>query len=240
MSRVEEALAEAWEIHRFEATTRVGQPENPDSKNVQPRGAALAAADEAKGGYAVGPAEFLQWLGDMSSMLVHEQWRKEVSCRLDLLMAEPGTNTVDQTMKYHSGRAVSGTIKRRHTSFTCISRNSGTKSTPHTKVRATYTSVPLHNNHLYRTGGAIVMKPSPSLPHLQILLLPFHAPLGTFVDGGLLPRGVIGAITSTYSSPVVFEIGGEFSGSNVDGQDLRSRTGRAARRRSIMTGLGAL
>lgn len=24
------------------------------------------------------PAEYLQWLGDMSSMLVHEQWRKEV------------------------------------------------------------------------------------------------------------------------------------------------------------------
>lgn len=28
---------------------------------------------------AVGPAEYLQWLGDMSSMLVHEQWRKDVS-----------------------------------------------------------------------------------------------------------------------------------------------------------------
>lgn len=27
---------------------------------------------------SVGPAEYLQWLGDMSSMLVHEQWRKEV------------------------------------------------------------------------------------------------------------------------------------------------------------------
>ncbi|CAM9138501.1 unnamed protein product, partial [Hapterophycus canaliculatus] len=26
----------------------------------------------------VGPAEYLQWLGDMTSMLVHEQWRKEV------------------------------------------------------------------------------------------------------------------------------------------------------------------
>eukprot|EP00903_Cladosiphon_okamuranus_P007584 g7357.t1 len=26
---------------------------------------------------SVGPAEYLQWLGDMSSMLVHEQWRKE-------------------------------------------------------------------------------------------------------------------------------------------------------------------
>lgn len=27
---------------------------------------------------SVGPAEYLQWLGDISSMLVHEQWRKEV------------------------------------------------------------------------------------------------------------------------------------------------------------------
>lgn len=27
---------------------------------------------------SVGPAEYLQWLGDTSSMLVHEQWRKEV------------------------------------------------------------------------------------------------------------------------------------------------------------------
>lgn len=26
----------------------------------------------------VGPPEYLQWLGDMSNMLVHEQWRKEV------------------------------------------------------------------------------------------------------------------------------------------------------------------
>ena len=26
----------------------------------------------------VGAAEYLQWLGDMSNMLVHEQWRKEV------------------------------------------------------------------------------------------------------------------------------------------------------------------
>lgn len=27
---------------------------------------------------AVGAPEYLQWLGDMSNMLVHEQWRKEV------------------------------------------------------------------------------------------------------------------------------------------------------------------
>lgn len=42
---------------------------------------AMAAGVDGAGGVAtmtVGPAEYLQWLGDLSSMLVHEQWRKEV------------------------------------------------------------------------------------------------------------------------------------------------------------------
>lgn len=53
------------------------------------RTAAAAAAAAVSGGggdggglatttTGVGPAEYLQWLGDLSSMLVHEQWRKEV------------------------------------------------------------------------------------------------------------------------------------------------------------------
>lgn len=42
---------------------------------------AMAAGLDGAGGVmtmTVGPAEYLQWLGDLSSMLVHEQWRKEV------------------------------------------------------------------------------------------------------------------------------------------------------------------
>ncbi|CBJ30462.1 expressed unknown protein [Ectocarpus siliculosus] len=42
---------------------------------------AMAAGGDRAGGVTtmtVGPAEHLQWLGDLSSMLVHEQWRKEV------------------------------------------------------------------------------------------------------------------------------------------------------------------
>lgn len=46
--------------------------------------ATAMVAGAAAGGLAitltVGPAEYLQWLGDMTSMLVHEQWRKEVRC----------------------------------------------------------------------------------------------------------------------------------------------------------------
>ncbi len=35
----------------------------------------------------VGPAEYMQWLGDMCSMLVHEQWRKEVGCSVQRLLS---------------------------------------------------------------------------------------------------------------------------------------------------------
>ncbi|CAB1118071.1 unnamed protein product [Ectocarpus sp. CCAP 1310/34] len=41
---------------------------------------AMATGEDRAGGVTtvvVGPAEYLQWLGDLSSMLVHEQWRKE-------------------------------------------------------------------------------------------------------------------------------------------------------------------
>ncbi|CAM9830855.1 unnamed protein product [Scytosiphon promiscuus] len=45
----------------------------PRATAMVPRSAAGELATTA----TVGPAEYLQWLGDMTSMLVHEQWRKE-------------------------------------------------------------------------------------------------------------------------------------------------------------------
>lgn len=112
MSLVEEALAEAWRLHRSEAKPRppsaTGVERSPSSVNA-PRlgesaegniisspstpssvgglGNGKARAREMWGfptmkgdwGAAVGPAEHLQWLEELSSMLVHEQWRKEVS-----------------------------------------------------------------------------------------------------------------------------------------------------------------
>lgn len=39
---------------------------------------AASAAVVVESVAVVGAAEYLQWLGDMSNMLVHEQWRKEV------------------------------------------------------------------------------------------------------------------------------------------------------------------
>lgn len=46
------------------------------SGGVPPRLEAVSAMVESVA--VVGAAEYLQWLGDMSNMLVHEQWRKEV------------------------------------------------------------------------------------------------------------------------------------------------------------------
>lgn len=47
--------------------------------SAQMTGLAVTGGGGEGAGPAVGPAEYLQWLGDMSSMLVHEQWRKDVS-----------------------------------------------------------------------------------------------------------------------------------------------------------------
>lgn len=165
MSRVEKALAEAWQLHRSEARGRPAPPSkltslSPDPRAVHPQehpsasadgrspgpsfradgysyletcdisdvaslslspsGALVAAREQRSSqetvqsgsevsspgttvgmdgakaivwrsagetgapavvggeGLVVGPADYLQWLGDLSSMLVHEQWRKEV------------------------------------------------------------------------------------------------------------------------------------------------------------------
>ena len=56
------------------ATTTRGFGGGPGSA----RAAGAATTISGDWGAPVGPAEYLQWLGDMSSMLVHEQWRKEV------------------------------------------------------------------------------------------------------------------------------------------------------------------
>lgn len=90
VSRIEEALADAWQLHRHEAVTRA-RVSDLELDSARPRNAILSpdagtrgqatmivTATAVAGGSAVGPAEYLQWLGDMSSMLVHEQWRKEV------------------------------------------------------------------------------------------------------------------------------------------------------------------
>lgn len=94
VSRIEEALAETWQLHRHEAVARPsdsvpgpdGTPQSGNAIVESPgvgggRGKATkeTAAIPVGGEPAVGPAEHLQWLGDMSSMLIHEQWRKEVS-----------------------------------------------------------------------------------------------------------------------------------------------------------------
>eukprot|EP00904_Undaria_pinnatifida_P004249 jgi/Undpi1/13825/HiC_scaffold_9.g03476.m1 len=132
VSRVEELLAEAWQMYRSESRARPSrlpptspsllQPPLPVATQRSPgvgasgtrshlnaeslmmalpapasseaspsrravahaRGGDLEGAPHraeavvVEGVAAVGAPEYLQWLGDMSNMLVHEQWRKEV------------------------------------------------------------------------------------------------------------------------------------------------------------------
>lgn len=109
MTLVEEALAEAWKLHRSMAKPRppsaAGVENSPSSVNacrlvegnIISSPSTLSSVGglgngkgrtpemwgyttiEGEWGAAVGPAECHQWLEELSSMLVHEQWRKEVS-----------------------------------------------------------------------------------------------------------------------------------------------------------------
>lgn len=112
MTVVEEALAEAWKLHRSMTKPRPSSatgiecsPSSADAcrlveGNILSSPSTLSsvgglgngkeriremwgyATVEGEWGAAVGPAECLQWLEQLSSMLVHEQWRKEVSSEL--------------------------------------------------------------------------------------------------------------------------------------------------------------
>lgn len=66
------------EMNRGNVGARSGRAMSVTAATAGGNDAATLTPGLGRASSVVGPAEYLQWLEDMSNMLVHEQWRKEV------------------------------------------------------------------------------------------------------------------------------------------------------------------